>query len=122
MSEPLDDGLTIAPDYVSWARVAAPELPLVISETGYGTESDGGAIGSTELQVQYVQWLLDQAEKERAEVVTWFFSTDPRYVPRGFGVVDSFRSMGLATPRFQPKPALEVWRTFLSLPLVPDGT
>ena len=112
----------IPPDYVSWARVAAPELPLIISATGYGTVSAGGAIGSTELQVQYVQWLLDQAEKERAELVTWFFSTDPRYVRPGFGVVDSFRSMGLATPRFQPKPAFEVWSSFLRLPLVPDGT
>src|SRR5262249_53413132 len=85
----------IPSDYVSWPLVGAPELPLVIAKTGYGSESAGGAIGSTELQTQYVRWLLDQAERERAELVTWFFSTDPRYVLRGFGVVDSFRSMGL---------------------------
>jgi hypothetical protein len=110
----------IPSDYVSWARVATPDLPLIVSETGYGTVAAGGAIGSTDLQEQYVRWLLNEAAVQRAELVTWFFSTDPRYVPPGFGVVDSFRSMGLATPRFQPKPALDVWRSFLNLPLVPD--
>jgi hypothetical protein len=113
----------IPPDYVSWAR-AATAAPLVVSETGYGTVADGGAVGSTELQVEYVQWLLAQAESENAEFVTWFFSTDPRYVkvPPGISFINSFKSMGLASPRFQPKPALELWRSWLALPLVPSGS
>lgn len=113
----------IPPDYLAWARVST-DLPLVISETGYGTVSAGGAIGSIDLQTAYVAWLLDQAEQERAEFVTWFFSADPRYVevPPGLDFINSFRSMGLASPRFQPKPALDVWRSYLGLPLVPDGS
>jgi len=56
--------------------------------------------------------------------VTWFFSTDPRYVkvPPGIAFINSFKSMGLATPRFRPKPALELWRSYLALPLVPGGS
>jgi hypothetical protein len=113
----------IPPDYISWARVST-DLPLVIAETGYGTVSAGGAVGSIDLQIGYVAWLLDQAERQDAEFVTWFFSTDPRYVevPPGFDFFDSFRSMGLASPRFRPKPAMEVWRGWLGLPIVPDGT
>jgi hypothetical protein len=114
----------IPPDYISWARVATPDAPLVISETGYGSVAAGGAVGSPELQAQYVQWLMDQAEREKAEFVTWFFSTDPRYVkvPPGLAYINSFKSMGLATPRFQPKPAFDVWRGFLALPLAPGGS
>ena len=67
---------------------------------------------------------VTQAESEKAEFVTWFFSTDPRYVkvPPGIAFINSFKSMGLATPRFQPKPALGVWRSYLALPLVPAGS
>jgi hypothetical protein len=107
-------------DYISWARVAT-DAPLVIAETGYGSVAAGGAVGSPELQVEYVQWLMAQADREGAEFVTWFFSTDPRYVkvPPGIDFINSFKSMGLATPRFKPKPALDVWRSYLALPLVP---
>lgn len=112
----------IPPDYVSWAR-AATDAPLVIAETGYGSVAAGGAVGSPELQVEYVQWILDQAHRENAEFVTWFFSTDPRYVevPPAIDFINSFKSMGLATPRFRPKPALEAWRSWLALPLVPGA-
>lgn len=114
----------IPPDYISWARVTTPDLPLVVSETGYGTVADGGAVGSVDLQIDYVAWLLDQAYREEAEFVTWFFSTDPRYVevPPGLDFINSFRSMGLASPRFRGKPALEVWRGWLGLPLVPNAS
>ncbi len=71
-----------------------------------------------------MQWLLTEAGRENAEFVTWFFSTDPRYVkvPAGIAFINSFKSMGLATPRFEPKPALAVWRSYLALPLVPSGS
>jgi hypothetical protein len=110
----------IPPDYISWAR-AATDAPLVVSETGYGTVAAGGAVGSPELQAQYVQWLMAEADRQNAEFVTWFFASDPRYVkvPPGLDFINSFKSMGLATPRFQAKPALDVWRSWLALPLVP---
>jgi hypothetical protein len=113
----------IPSDYISSARVAT-DAPLVISETGYGTVAAGGAVGSPELQAEYVQWLMTQADRENAEFVTWFFSTDPRYVkvPPGISFINSFKSMGLATPRFEPKPAFDVWRSWLALPLVPGGS
>jgi hypothetical protein len=113
----------IPADYISWARVAT-DAPLVISETGYGSVAAGGAVGSPELQTEYVQWLMTQAGRENAEFVTWFFSIDPRYVKvaPGIAFINSFKSMGLATPRFEPKPALDVWRSYLALPLVPSGS
>jgi hypothetical protein len=67
---------------------------------------------------------MSQAEREHAEFVTWFFSNDPRYVkvPPGIAFINSFKSMGLATPRFEPKPAFDVWRSWLALPLMPVGS
>jgi hypothetical protein len=113
----------IPADYISWARLTT-DAPLVIAETACGSVAAGGSIGSPELQAEYVQWVLDQAEREKAEFVTWFFSTDPRYVrvPAGLDFINSFRSMGLVTPSFRPKPALDVWRSWLALPLAPSAS
>src|SRR5436190_23117023 len=112
---------SVPPDYISWAR-AATDAPLVISETGYATVADGGAVGSRSRKSS-TSSLMAQGESQNAEFVTWFFSTDPRYakVPPGIAFINSFKSMGLATRRFQPKPALDVWRSYLALPLVPGG-
>jgi hypothetical protein len=111
----------IPDDYIHWARAAVPNLPLVIAETGYGSQAAGGSVGSPQEQTAYVQWLLDHAQQEQAQFVTWFFSTDPRYVhaPPGLEFLNSFRSMGLVTPSFKPKPAFAVWSDFLSRELVP---
>jgi hypothetical protein len=110
----------IPPDYVTWARASVPDLPLVVAETGYGSVAAGGAVGSPDLQQQYVAWILQESERQQAEFVTWFFSSDPRYVkvPPALDYINSFTSMGLVTPRFKPKPALDVWRAWLALPLL----
>lgn len=110
-------------DYLHWARAAVPDLPLVIAETGYGSQAAGGSVGSPEDQTAYVQWLLDHAEQEQAQFVTWFFSTDPRYVhaPPGLEFINAFRSMGLVTPFFKPKAAFAVWSDFLSRVLTPPA-
>jgi hypothetical protein len=110
----------IPDDYIRWAR-AATDAPLVIAETGYGSRAVAGVRGSPELQTEYVGWIFEQAARERAEFVTWFFSADPRYVeaPPGIGFINAFRFYGLATPRFRPKPALDLWRQYLALPYAP---
>ncbi len=111
----------LPPDYISWARVAAPDLPLVIAETGYGSHGLAGFIGSPELQTEYLQWLFAQAQDQHAEFVNWFFSTDPRFVhaPPGINFINAFRFIGLVTPRFRPKPAFAIWQQYLQLPYEP---
>ncbi len=111
-------------DYIS--RVLAfCQHPLVITETGYGSEPFSGstfsAPASYELQREYLQWLFDQAEELSLDFMVWFFATDIPYIlPSLTPETDFFRFfvyMGLARSDFTSKPMTFLWNENLCRPL-----
>lgn len=121
----------IPDDWISIVR-SVTDVPIVITETGYGTQPFVGtgftAPGSEELQRDYVQWLVDQADGLALDFVVWFFPGDvPDLVATDstlalmpeFDNISFFFHMGLIRSDFSERASLDLWTENLSRPLQP---
>lgn len=116
---------------VDWiSRYSATQSqPLIVSETGYGSEPFSGtfeAPGSNALQADYVTWLLAQAESLNTEFLVWFFPSDtpglmaPDTLPPEVRAnLEFFYAMGLSEEDFTAKPAEAIWDEYLLRQFVP---
>jgi hypothetical protein len=99
---------------------------MLISETGFGdsTLAVPGWQGSREMQQDYLEWLLGEADALGLAQVTWFFPADCwallAIVPPGQqDIVRFFASMGLRTRTLAAKPVLSTWDAAYARPLSP---
>ncbi len=126
-------GLSLYPSGVGFRPNEIPEnwistvssvtdLPVAITETGYGTRPYAGtnfsAPGSEELQRDYVRWLVEQADNLSLAFVVWFFPSEvpdllptesPSALPPSLNDAAYFIHMGLVRSDFTANPAFQVW-------------
>ncbi len=113
--------------------LAFDSLPLVITETGYGSvpfaSSNGTftAPGSPELQRDYVRWLAATADSLpatlRPDFIVWFLPADapsalPANPPPELADAAFYLTMGLADADLTPREAQRVWDQQLTRPYV----
>ncbi len=111
--------------------LAFNSLPLVITETGYGSvpfaSSNFTAPGSPELQRDYLNWLITTADSLpvnlRPDFIVWFFPTDapaalPANPPPELADTAFYLSMGLAKPDLTPRETQRLWDQQLTRPYV----
>ena len=121
----------IPDDWISIVR-SVTDLPIVIAETGSGTQTFFGtnfhAWGSEELQRDYVQWLVDQAEEISLDFVVWFFPSDiPNLWPSDstlgllpeFDNISFFFHMGFVRSDYSERASLGIWSENFRRPLQP---
>jgi hypothetical protein len=117
----------IPADWINAVRWVS-NRPIVITETGYGTQpfegTDFSAPGSDALQREYLEWLVAKAEEAQVEFVVWFFPSDVPDVLEGGGTdppefdnVGFYLHMGLVREDFSEKPSLELWNRTVRRPL-----
>ena len=86
-------------------------LPLLVVEGGWASESAGGFTSSPELQASYIR--RQAALAESSGLVCWFQLTFTDLDLTGFPNLPPsavlFARLGLVTSTLQPKPALAVW-------------
>ncbi len=93
---------------------------LIIAETGYGSVPFSGtnfnAPGSEQLQLEYLQWLLNNAE-QNTDFIVWFLPSDlPDSMPTTSPDNRFFYKMGLERENLSAKPALSTWDQNLRRP------
>ena len=116
--------------FLSDVRDMAPEKPLAISETGWPAEDLGDPYPQTVVatpgdQRDYLAWLLDECERLGCVFVNWFVVRDyDALFDEVFGPQNSlsatgriWRDTGLYAGDGSERPALGLWREWLSLPL-----
>lgn len=117
-------------DFFSKIADLAPEKPFAIAETGYIAEDlhvYGWIIeGREEWQQQYLEFVLQESQKRRAQFVVWFFSRDYDAFWEQIDAADPlkeflkiFRDTGLWDGHGNPRKALETWNHWRGLPISP---
>ena|GEM_PF-4439508 len=102
-------------------------LPIVVTETGYGSEPFSGSFiapGSPELQRDYLKWLIAAADAlpdaVKPDFIVWFFPTDaPLAATPAFPDAAYYLSMGLSDKNLNPRETQLVWDQQLTRPLQP---
>jgi len=117
-----------------WISIVASvtDRPVAVTETGYGTRPFSGtnfsAPGSEELQRDYVQWLVEQADNISLVFIVWFFPSDVpdllpadaiSTLPPALDDAAYFIHMGLVRSNFTAKPSLRIWDQAVRRPLQP---
>jgi hypothetical protein len=113
--------------------VMALAKPAVAAETGYPAAPYSGTWfnqqvqtdSSPPMQAAYVGWLLAEANRLDARLVTWFFSEDiNKYLkqevkrqPEAASLAALAMNLGLYDQQARPRPALEQWQTWKRKPL-----
>jgi hypothetical protein len=120
---------SIPQDWFRRIRNLAPEKPFAIAETGFLAEPFTSNMfrvnlpGNAEWQADYLQWLLEEAYELDAQFVMWFMPRDydlfwKKLEKLGFDdIAKTWRDTGLWDETGRARPALNVWRQWLELPL-----
>ena len=94
-----------------------------MAETGYGDSALAslGTPGSPQLQRDYIAWLVQQAESQNIQQLTWFFPADAWGVielapPASQAWLGFFGPMGLRKRDLTRKPALDAWDEQMARP------
>jgi len=115
-------------DWFSEVAELAPEKPFAVAETGFIAEDlilqkYGVRIpGNERWQAEYVQFLLNEANKLNAKFVVWFCSVDYDLLWEKIkNSMDEFfkmwRDTGLLNEKLEQRQSLKVWDAWLNLPL-----
>lgn len=114
-------------DYFSNIRALAPTKPFAIAETGFIAEdlilSELTIPSSVAYQDQYMQILLNAAQKEEAKFVNWFIVRDYDDLWEEFkdselgDVLKYWRDCGLYDGKGNERPALKTWQSWFEKPL-----
>lgn len=120
----------IPADWFSQVKKIAPDKPFAIAETGYIAEEYSAYFksipGSPQAQKQYVERLMNEAQKNRAEFVIWFVVADYdelwsvlKFVVMFNPLARAWKDTGLFDGDLKPRPALQVWDHWLHKPYKP---
>lgn len=121
------DPSNLPTDWLSQARLLAPGKPLAIAETGWIAQDmvipfyGLNVTGSPQWQADYVQTLLEEADRLDAVFVTWFcmvdFDTLWNYTLGQDPLARIWRDIGFYDETVQPRPALQPWDHWLAKPV-----
>ena len=126
---------TLPKGWLADVRKLAPDKAFIVAETGYPAAPYSGtflfnqqvrADSSPPMQAAYVRWLLAEANRLDARLVTWFFPEDiNRYLeeerkrnPAAAGLAAIAMNLGLHDRQFRPRPATTEWERWKQRPLV----
>ena len=103
-----------------------PNKPVVVAETGWIAESlmvdmwNIAVEGTADFQRRYMELLLSESTALQAELVTWWciVDFDSLWATRldSDPLASIWRDTGLYDAELNPRPALEVWDSWLALP------
>jgi hypothetical protein len=120
---------SIPRDWFRRIRDLAPGKLFAIAETGFLAEPftskkyHANVPGNPEWQADYLRWLLNEAYELDAELVMWFVPRDydlfwKKLEKLSFDdIAKTWRDTGLWDESGRARPALNIWRQWLELPL-----
>ncbi len=115
----------IPDDYFSRFR-AATDLPLILVEGGWSSESVGGVQGTPEAQAEFLRRF--EALLDGVESPLWVMLIFADFDVASFGLPPEresalalFSRMGIVDTELRPKPGYAVWEAILSRPLAGGG-